>query len=86
MVNENLCSGVHVIDYLRTTIDSWNDIDRRIQMNDKEAAEILDTMKIPEGRKKDWEWLRRNLAIRNREHPQFSRVFMFILSKVAEKK
>lgn len=33
--------------------------------------EILDSMDIPEQRKKDFYWLLRNLSIRNSEHPKY---------------
>lgn len=32
---------------------------------------ILDTMDVPELRKKDYHWLKRNLGIRNSENPLF---------------
>jgi len=34
--------------------------------------EILDTMNVPQQRKSDSRWLLRNLAILNRDHPQFA--------------
>jgi hypothetical protein len=34
-------------------------------------CEILDTMEVPELRRHDLHWLRRNLGIRNRLHPDF---------------
>ena len=39
-------------------------------MKDK-LREILDTMDIPEERKTDLKWLRRNIWVRNQWHPQF---------------
>lgn len=33
---------------------------------------ILSTMDIPQGRMADHRWILRNLAVRNREHPNFS--------------
>ena len=35
-------------------------------------AEIIDTMQVPEARKRDISWLLRNLAVRNSDHPQFA--------------
>ena len=37
----------------------------------EELQNILATMDIPEFRKKDLGWLRRNLFVRNEEHPKF---------------
>jgi hypothetical protein len=39
-------------------------------MSDR-LQEILATMDIPEGRRNDFGWLARNMAIRNRDHEQF---------------
>lgn len=39
---------------------------------------ILDTMDVPQLRKKDLRWLSRNLAIRNRDHPQFPQAMKII--------
>jgi hypothetical protein len=44
--------------------------------------EILDTMDVPELRKKDFRWLKRNLAIRNKNHPKFKEVMELIKEKL----
>ena len=33
---------------------------------------LLDGMDVPEGRKNDVRWLSRNLAVRNKDHPDIS--------------
>lgn len=43
-----------------------------------ELQEILKTMDVPKGRKWDMGWLRRNLAVRNSEHPQFARAMELV--------
>lgn len=37
----------------------------------KNLKQMLDEMDVPEKRKNDLEWLKRNLAIRNSNHPFF---------------
>ena len=44
-----------------------------------ELQAILDTMDIPELRRTDMGWLKRNLAFRNRLHPKFQRALELIL-------
>lgn len=44
----------------------------------KELKNILDTMDVPELRKQDLGWLKRNLAVRNRSHPEFHRAMTII--------
>lgn len=39
--------------------------------NTDRLVEILKTMEIPEGRKGDYFWLRRNLMFNNSTHPDF---------------
>jgi hypothetical protein len=43
-----------------------------------ELLPILNTMDIPVLRKTDLQWLKRNLAIRNRNHPDFHRAMVII--------
>lgn len=43
-----------------------------------ELETILQTMDIPIGRKTDYRWLIRNLAIRNGNNPQFERAYFLI--------
>ena len=45
---------------------------------------ILSTMDVPEGRKNDLPWLKRNLAIRNRVHPEFGRAMELIVDAESE--
>jgi len=39
----------------------------------QKLTQLLDNMDVPEGRKNDLNWLARNLAIRNSEHPDFTK-------------
>lgn len=41
-------------------------------MKEQQLKDILNTMDVPEGRKKDWGWLMRNLSVRNSDHPKFN--------------
>jgi hypothetical protein len=43
-----------------------------------ELIAILNTMDVPRLRKTDLRWLSRNLAIRNRDHPEFFRAMRII--------
>ena len=45
-------------------------------MND--LLRILDTMDVPLLRKNDLDWLKRNLSVRNRNHPDFFRAMRII--------
>jgi hypothetical protein len=42
--------------------------------------EILDSMDVPELRKRDMQWLQRNLGVRNRAHPDFEEAMRLIRS------
>lgn len=46
--------------------------------------EMLDKMDVPEGRKDDLGWLRRNLPIRNSDHQDFRAAFRLVLEKSME--
>lgn len=39
---------------------------------------ILDTMDVPKGRRNDLQWLLRNLAIRNGQHPRYAEAVLLI--------
>lgn len=39
-------------------------------------------MDVPEKRKGDLQWLRRNLPIRNSGHPDFKQVFQMVVAKL----
>ena len=43
-----------------------------------ELQDILKTMDVPLLRQKDLQWLKRNLAVRNRDHPEFFRAMRII--------
>lgn len=43
-----------------------------------ELLAILETMDVPLLRKKDLRWLSRNLAVRNRNHPEFFQAMRII--------
>lgn len=55
-------------------------------MSDDELKKLLDTMIVPENRKTDWEWLRRNLPIKNMKHPDIRRAMTLIINKTVDKK
>jgi len=42
-------------------------------MNMERLLEILSTMKVPSMRvgRRDWRWINRNLAVQNKNHPDF---------------
>jgi hypothetical protein len=44
-----------------------------------ELNNILNTMDIPQQRRLDFGWLRRNLGIRNSENPDFNRAMLIIM-------
>jgi hypothetical protein len=46
---------------------------------------ILNTMDVPENRKTDWNWLSRNLAIRNKDHKDFN-LAIELLRKILKEK
>jgi hypothetical protein len=48
------------------------------QTNTEALNKILDTMDIPENRKNDLNWLRRNLGVRNSSHPDFNKAVVLI--------
>lgn len=50
--------------------------------NLKRLKELLDNMIVPEKRKCDLKWLKKNLAIRNKTHPSFFEAMSIIESKV----
>jgi hypothetical protein len=43
-----------------------------------ELENILASMDVPPLRRKDLGWLKRNLAVRNRDHPEFHRAMRII--------
>lgn len=52
---------------------------------EKELQSILKTMDVPAFRTTDNKWLLRNLAVRNKEHPQFKRAMEIIVSLLSAK-
>ena len=44
---------------------------------------ILGTMDVPQQRKSDTLWLLRNLAVRNRNHPQFAEAVEMLRRRIA---
>ena len=49
-----------------------------IQESHEALQKILKTMDVPEQRLNDRGWLIRNLAVRNKEHPDFERAISLI--------
>lgn len=47
--------------------------------------ELIEGMKVPEGRKGDLRWLQRNLGIRNREHPRYHEAIKFIVEELKKR-
>lgn len=50
-----------------------------------ELQDILNTMDVPVLRKTDLRWLSRNLAVRNRNHPEFFRAMRIIFDLLRNK-
>lgn len=46
--------------------------------NARRIQEILNTMDIPEKRKNDWGWIRRNIGIQNQSHPDLNELLSLI--------
>ena len=41
---------------------------------------VISTMEVPEKRKQDYKWLKRNLKVRNSQHPQIDQAMVLLES------
>jgi hypothetical protein len=55
-----------------------------VDSDEERLKEILETMKVPRKRKKDYLWLMRNLGIENKRHAEFDEV-MFLVRNLYKK-
>jgi hypothetical protein len=46
--------------------------------NEEKLVNLLQDMDVPEGRKRDWHWLNRNLFVRNHLHPDFEEAMVLL--------